>query len=124
MTTTHTAADFLTAALPICRAAMEGEARPPASADGVQDLLVVLKKAARDLTALARRIWGDAAVDAWRKAIVEAVTREVLRWVDQAIDEMDLSNHGPAVQLIVRRSLHKAAAHCIPGIVADALTNF
>ena len=123
MTPTHTAADFLTSALPICLAAMEGEARPPASG-GVQDMLVVLKKAARDLTALARRIWGDAAVDAWRKAIVEAVTREVLRWVDQAIDEMDLSNHGPAVQLIVRRSLHKAAAKRIPGIVADALTNF
>jgi hypothetical protein len=124
MTPTHTATDFLTSALSICLAAMENEARPPASADGVQDLLVVLKKTIRDLMALARRIWGDAAVDAWHQEIIMAVTQEALQRADQLIDDMDLSRYGSVVQLVLRRSLHKTAAQRIPGIVADALTNF
>ena len=110
--------EFLTAALPLCRAAMER-----AASDG-KDPLVALVKVAHDLATLARRICGDAAVDAWKQGVAKAVTEEALLWVDRAIDDMDLSGYGPLAQLALRRSLHRAFAQRIPGIVADALTNF
>jgi hypothetical protein len=108
--------EFLVAAVPMCRSVVEA-----AGASDTQGLLATLRKAAHDLLAVARRIFGDARVNACQAAIVNLVTHEVLQRADTLIDEMDLSDHRPVVQTLMRRAMHRAVDARLPGIVADAL---